>query len=45
MRDTAQLASIIRLVQFKETTSCAYETARTSMDHLANSGYYRKEEV
>lgn len=29
--------------QFKETTSCAYETARTSMDHLANSGYYRKE--
>lgn len=29
--------------QFKEVTSCAYETARTSMDHLANSGYYRKE--
>ena len=29
--------------QFKEATSCAYETARTSMDHLANSSYYRKE--
>lgn len=28
---------------FKEVTGCAYETARTSMDHLANSGYYRKE--
>ncbi len=31
------------IAQFKEVTSCAYETARTSMDHLANSGYYRKE--
>ncbi len=29
--------------QFKENCECAYETARTSMDHLANSGYYRKE--
>jgi len=29
--------------QFKEVTGCAYETARTSMDHLANSSYYRKE--
>lgn len=29
--------------QFKESVDCAYETARTSMDHLANSGYYRKE--
>lgn len=29
--------------QFKEIVDCAYETARTSMDHLANSGYYRKE--
>lgn len=28
---------------FKEVTGCAYETARTSMDHLAYSGYYRKE--
>jgi len=28
---------------FKEVTGCAYETARTSMEHLANSGYYRKE--
>lgn len=28
---------------FKEVTGCAYETARTSMEHLADSGYYRKE--
>lgn len=28
---------------FKEVIGSAYETARTSMDHLANSGYYRKE--
>lgn len=28
---------------FKEVIGCAYETARTSMDHLSNSGYYRKE--
>ncbi|HAK05228.1 MAG TPA: hypothetical protein DCM23_00790 [Firmicutes bacterium] len=29
--------------QFKKTLGCAYETARTSMDHLAQLGYYRKE--
>ncbi len=29
--------------QFKKTLGCAYETARTSMDHLAGLGYYRKE--
>jgi hypothetical protein len=29
--------------QFKKTLGCAYETARTSMDHLASLGYYRKE--
>jgi len=29
--------------QFKKALGCAYETARTSMDHLASQGYYRKE--
>ena len=31
--------------QFKKYIGCAYETARTSMDHLADLGYYRKEQV
>jgi hypothetical protein len=30
--------------QFKNEIGCAYETARTSMEHLARSGYYRKEQ-
>ncbi|MGI6644243.1 MAG: hypothetical protein ACOX28_00530 [Bacilli bacterium] len=30
--------------QFKDEIGCAYETARTSMEHLAKSGYYRKEQ-
>jgi Fic family protein len=29
--------------QFKRSLGCAYETARTSMEHLASLGYYRKE--
>lgn len=29
--------------QYKKTLGCAYETARTSMDHLVYLGYYRKE--
>lgn len=37
------LGKYYTISQFKETCNCAYETARTSMDHLANSGYYRKE--
>jgi hypothetical protein len=28
---------------FKQKTGCAYETARTSMEHLVKLGYYRKE--
>ena len=28
--------------QFKKTNHCAYETARTGMDHLVELGYYRK---
>jgi hypothetical protein len=31
--------------QYKKYNGCAYETARTSMDHLAELGYYRKEQV
>lgn len=31
--------------QYKEMLDCAYETARTSMDHLAAEGFYRKEMV
>jgi Fic family protein len=31
--------------QYKKYIGCAYETARTSMDHLAELGYYRKEQV
>ena len=31
--------------QYKKAIGCAYETARTSMDHLVELGYYRKEAV
>jgi hypothetical protein len=31
------------IAQFKKKMSCAYETARTSMEHLTQLGYYRKE--
>ena len=31
--------------QFKKAEGCVYETARTSMDHLAKRGYYRREQV
>lgn len=31
--------------QYKKFNHCVYETARTSMDHLAELGYYRKEQV
>ena len=33
------------IAQYKKYNGCAYETARTSMDHLAELGYYRKEQV
>ncbi len=32
------------IAQFKKKLSCAYETARTSMEHLTQLGYYRKEQ-
>lgn len=31
------------LSQYKQQLACAYETARTSMEHLVKLGYYRKE--
>jgi len=31
------------LAQYKKLLDCAYETARTSMEHLVKLGYYRKE--
>ena len=33
------------IAQYKKAMHCAYETARTSMDHLAKLLYYRKEQV
>lgn len=33
------------IAQYKKALGCAYETARTSMDHLVELGYYRKEAV
>ena len=33
------------IAQYKKYLRCAYETARTSMDHLAELLYYRKETV
>ena len=32
------------IAQFKKTIGCAYETARTAMEHLVKLGYYRKEQ-
>ncbi|HMM00584.1 MAG TPA: hypothetical protein PKC96_04505 [Bacilli bacterium] len=33
------------IAQYKRLLKCAYETARTAMDHLAMNGYYRKEQL
>ena len=33
------------IAQYKKYNRCAYETARTSMDHLAELLYYRKEKI
>ncbi|MFA6675351.1 MAG: hypothetical protein WCS49_00535 [Bacilli bacterium] len=33
------------IAQCKKSLGCAYETARTSMDHLVTLGYYRKDMV
>ncbi len=33
------------IAQYKKSLGCAYETARTSMEHLVTLGYYRKEQI
>lgn len=33
------------IAQYKKALGCAYETARTSMEHLCELHYYRKEQV
>ena len=33
------------IAQYKKSLHCSYETARTSMDHLAELLYYRKEKI
>ncbi len=33
------------IAQYKKSLRCAYETARTSMDHLTELLYYRKEKI
>ena len=33
------------IAQYKKAIGCVYETARTAMDHLAELGYYRKEQL
>ncbi len=37
------LGKYYTLSQYKQQLECAYETARTSMEHLVKLGYYRKE--
>ena len=37
------LGKYYTLSQYKQQLACAYETARTSMEHLVKLGYYRKE--
>jgi hypothetical protein len=38
------LVKYYTIAQFKKTIGCAYETARTAMEHLVKLGYYRKEQ-
>lgn len=39
------IGKMYSIAQFKKEIGCVYETARTSMDHLAALGYYKKEQV
>ena len=39
------IGKIYTLSNYKRFCRCAYETARTSMDRLAEFGYYRKEQL
>ena len=39
------LGSYYTIEQYKKTVKCVYETARTSMEHLVELGYYEKKKV
>ena len=39
------LDKMYTIQQYKKALGCAYETARTSMDHLAQMGYYKEKMV
>ncbi len=39
------LGKMYTIQQFKQANRCAYETARTGMEHLVQLGYYRKEQI
>lgn len=39
------LGKMYTIQQFKQANRCAYETARTGMEHLVALGYYRKEQI
>lgn len=39
------LGKMYTIQQFKKCNGCAYETARTGMEHLVSLGYYRKEQI
>lgn len=39
------LGKMYTIQQFKQANRCAYETARTGMEHLVELGYYRKEQI
>ncbi len=39
------IGKMYSISQFKKDIGCVYETARTSMDHLAALGYYKKEQI
>ena len=39
------IGSFYTIEQYKKVSKCVYETARTSMEHLAKLGYYEKKKV
>lgn len=39
------IGKIYTIAQFKKSIGCSYETARTSMEHLKDLGYYEKKQI
>lgn len=39
------IGKIYTIAQFKKSIGCSYETARTSMEHLKELGYYEKKQI